>query len=168
MNCPKCGSRVQSGQKFCRACGDSLQIITQPLATPAAIPAGGNRSGIVSRDQRPQSNAVFWGFIVMFLGAALGVIGKMIVHWEVLTAVGALTAMVGMFLIAYPSLTSLRRGKAASTSPSPEQLPAAQPVERLLPTPGDTDFVPSVTERTTNLLQTQPRASKDDHPPQGK
>jgi len=121
----------------------------------------GNQTSVVSRDQRPQSNVVFWGFIVMFIGAALGVIGKMIVRWEPLTAVGALTAMVGMFLIGYPALASLRRGKVAS--PSQEQLPTGPQVERLLPTPGDTDFVPSVTERTTNLLQTEQRSPKGSH-----
>lgn len=125
------------------------------------MPGAGNRSGIVSRDQRPQGNVAFWGFIVMFIGAALGVIGKMVVHWDVLTAVGALTAMAGMFLIGYPSLASLRRGKVAS--PSQEQLPTGPQVERLLPTPGDNDFVPSVTERTTNLLQTEQRTPKDNH-----
>jgi hypothetical protein len=106
---------------------------------------------------------MFWGFIMMMIGAAFGVIGKMIVHQEVVTAVGVLTALVGMFLIGYPSLVSLRHGKTESTPAPPGQLPPGPKVERVLPAPGATDFVPSVTERTTNLLQTQQRTPKDNH-----
>ncbi len=42
MHCSKCGLQVVPDQKFCRSCGATLQMITQPLAELAAIP---NREG---------------------------------------------------------------------------------------------------------------------------
>ena len=140
MSCPNCGLETVPDQKFCRSCGTSLQVITQPLAERAA-----------SKDEMPRANSlVLWGFIIMFLGTALGVIGKMLIHVDAVTVVGVLISLAGIFLTVYPYLVPSRQKKSAS-SVKPERL--TQPQPKTLHE-GKVDYLPSITERTTDLLKT--------------
>src|SRR6185312_4298120 len=102
MNCPSCGLQSLEGQKFCRSCGTALQLTTRPLVTPTTgpevitvkdLPAGGQQG----------SAWTLWAFALMFLGVAIGVIGKMALHNEVVTVVGVLLSVAGMFLTALPN-----------------------------------------------------------------
>ena len=45
----------------------------------------------------------------MFIGVAIGVIGKKLVHDDIVTVVGILLALAGMFMTAYPYLAPSRR-----------------------------------------------------------
>ena len=154
MNCPKCGLQTLPDQKFCRSCGDSLQMITQPLAEQATVsdlertPATSFKEG-----KRRASGLMLWGFIIMFIGVAIGIIGKKLMHEEVVTGVGALVAVAGMFLTVYPYLLpSPRQRFDSDPSPQPGILIQPQP-GKYLPQESKIDYVPSITERTTNLLE---------------
>jgi hypothetical protein len=88
----------------------------------------------------------------MFIGVAIGVIGKMLVHEEVVTVVGVLVSLAGMFLTVYPYLSpSLRRIYVSTASSQPEVPTQSQP--GYLPQESSIEYVPSVTERTTDLLK---------------
>jgi len=74
-------------------------MITQPLAELAVIPNRERTPAIVFKDERqPANNFAGWGFIIMFIGVAIGVIGKMLMHEEIVTVVGVLLTLVGCFL----------------------------------------------------------------------
>lgn len=154
MNCPKCGLQTLPDQKFCRSCGDSLQMITQPLAEHAAVSHLERTLAITAKGERQQTNRLtLWGFIIMFVGVAIGVTGKMLMHEEMITVVGVLVSLVGMFLTVYPYLSPPPRQKYDSIpSPQPEVLIQSQPT-KYLPQESNIEYVPSITERTTDLLK---------------
>jgi hypothetical protein len=99
---------------------------------------------------------VLWGFIIMFVGAAVGVVGKKLMHEDIVTVVGVLMSLAGMFLTVYPYLAPVGKKHDRSPYSPPEKLPASQP--KSLPKERDIDYVPSITERTTNLLENRPAA----------
>src|SRR5215210_256926 len=106
MNCPKCGLQALPDQKFCRSCGDSLQMVTQPLAEHATVSHLDRTPAIVSKHVKQRANSpALWGFIIMFIGVAIGVIGKMLMQEEMVTVIGVLLSLAGMFLVVYPSLS---------------------------------------------------------------
>src|SRR3982751_5917344 len=113
MNCSKCGLQSLPGQKFCRSCGASLQMITRPLAESATISDLERRPAIIFKDEKQRANKlILWGFIIMFIGVAIGIIGKKLMHEEIVTVVGILVSLAGMFLTAYPYVASPRREKS--------------------------------------------------------
>lgn len=151
MTCPKCGFPSQSDQKFCRACGASLRVTTQPLME--LKPERGSASG--ARIQTQPGNAlVLWGFVIMLIGVAVGVVGKKLLHEDIVTVVGVLISLVGMFLTVYPYLSPARRQRIESTPSSTKpEVVIASPPANYLPQGSDTEYVSSVTERTTDLLK---------------
>lgn len=164
MNCPKCDSPVLPDQNYCRACGASLQLVTQPLAGYAAVSDREKLPAIDFKGEQRTSRLVLWGFIIMFIGVAIGVIGKMLIHQETVTVIGVLVSLVGMFLTAYPYLSPSTRQKHESIpSSQPEVIKQSQPT-RYLPHERNTAYVPSITERTTNLLkEPAPARTEEEH-----
>lgn len=109
---------------------------------------------------------MLWGFIIMLLGVAVGIIGKKLMHEEIITVVGALVSVAGMFLTVYPYLSPASRQKVDSSPASqPDILIQSQP-GKYLPEKSNTQYVPSITERTTNLLK-NPAASRPEQKEDG-
>jgi hypothetical protein len=154
MNCPKCGLQTLPDQKYCRSCGGNLQIITQPLAEHDTVSDLERTPAITSKGEQQRTNSLpLWGFIIMFIGVAIGVIGKKLMHEEIVTVVGVLVSLVGMFLTVYPYLSPSPRQKLdSSPSASPKILTPSQPA-KYLPQESNIEYVASITERTTDLLK---------------
>jgi predicted nucleic acid-binding Zn ribbon protein len=135
MNCPQCGNAVEPEQRFCRECGTRL------LAdVPNRVRMGGM--------------AVL---TLIFVGLMVAIFGKMFeMKWLAYT--GLAVMMTGAFLIAaYGMIRETRPRKSR-----PPALKAKSPVvsvekvdttNKLLPI-GQADYIPSVVENTTDLLQT--------------
>ena len=157
MTCPKCGWQTLPEQKFCRSCGASLQITTQPLADHNAA-ISEQRTSTSTRTSAPANTLVLWGFVIMFVGVAIGVVGKKLMHEDIVTVVGILMSLAGMFLAVYPYLLPPRAKQDISPRSQPEELAAFQ-APKSLPEERNIDYVPSITERTTNLLENRPAAS---------
>jgi hypothetical protein len=91
---------------------------------------------------------------LMFGGLMVAMTGKMVdIRW--LTFAGVFACMGGMFLMAAFAMyrqTSPKKRRSRPTAP-PVSLDRAGTTNKLLPI-GQNDFVPSVTESTTNLLAT--------------
>jgi hypothetical protein len=118
-----------------------------PKANQGTILASG--SGI---EKQKGNGLVLWGFVIMLIGAAIGIVGKKLLHEDIITVVGALISLVGMFLTVYPYLSPSRLQKNYNLPSKPEVLIASQPAN-YLPQGSTTEYVPSITERTTNLLK---------------
>lgn len=160
MNCPKCGLQAQPDQKFCRVCGAGLQMTTQPLAELA------RRRPVSANNEKQRANKLtLWGFILMFIGVAVGLTGKKLMHEEMVTYMGGLLAVAGMFLTAYSSISRASRQKFDSFPSSQPKVLDRSPPDKYLPQERSIEYVPSITERTTNLLEnsaaTRPKQKED-------
>ena len=89
----------------------------------------------------------------MFIGVAIGVIGKKLIHEDIVTVVGILISLVGMFLTAYPYLSPAPRKEHDSSLPSQPEVLTESQTTKSLPEGSNTEYVPSITERTTSLLE---------------
>lgn len=130
MNCPNCESPTLANQQFCRACG-----------------------AVLMANERRSIPPQFWGLVMAFGGILIAMTGKIAdVRWVTFT--GAFISIAGMFAIAALSLLwqSRPRKRKASPLPLPGVLSHADTTNKLLPI-GDNDFIPGVTERTTDLLK---------------
>ena len=154
MSCHKCGLQTIPDQRFCRSCGESLQTNTTPLVKHAKVFELQSQPANILKDENERaSRLMLWGFIIMFIGVAVGIIGKKLMHEDIVTVVGALVSIAGIFLTVYPYLSpSSRRKIDSSPSSQPDILSQSQPA-KYLPPERNIEYVPSITERTTNLLE---------------
>ena len=157
ITCPKCGLETFADQKFCRYCGARMQFTTQQLLKPEAIADLGRISTIGAKGGHERANHfVLWGFISMLIGVAIGVVGKKLLYEEVITVIGVLISLLGMFLVVFPYLSPSRR-KENDLSQSPQQRVLTSPERtKYLREASDIEYVPTVTERTTDLLENSP------------
>ena len=165
MDCPNCGLETQANQKYCRSCGAGLQMTTQPLTRQGAIPDFESQAAISRNEENhPGNNLAVWGFMIMFIGVAIGVIGKMLLHQDLITVIGVLVSLAGMFISAYPYLSTPARQQSDSNLTSQAKVAKSSPRVKQLPEESDIEYVPSITERTTNLLpeDARPRTSTKD------
>ena len=129
-------------------------MITQPLVEHATLSELERRPAIILKDEKQRaSRLMLWGFIIMFIGVAVGIIGKKLMHDDLVTVIGALVSIAGMFLTVYPYLSPFF-GRKVDSSPSSQAdtLSQSQP-GKYLPPESKMEYVPSITERTTNLLE---------------
>src|SRR5215204_1126121 len=98
MNCSKCGLEIQANQKYCRACGARQSMTTRQLVQPQTVSDIPGTSAIGPRGGKDRdNNFVLWAFIIMFIGAAIGVVGKKLLHEDIITVIGVLISLAGMF-----------------------------------------------------------------------
>ena len=154
MTCPKCGLQSLADQKFCRSCGAPLRMTTQQLVRPRDVSDLTGVSAAGSEGRKPQRmNLVLWGFVMMLIGVAIGVVGKKLLDEDIITVVGVLISLAGIFLVSYPYLFPRRQKSDASVPLSQPQVLDPPHTAEYLPPGNNVDYVPSITERTTTLLE---------------
>ena len=154
MHCPNCGAEASAGQKFCRACGLSLERFAQLLAE--LLPDGEDENLARARRRLRQLEKAVkiagWtigsalGILLTFFGAYILIKrhdGGAI--FPLLFGVGIIAAM---FLISYGS--SLKK-KVSERFPSQSKLPSAETTNKLL-SEDQSRIAMSVTEQTTARL----------------
>jgi len=157
MNCPACGLQTLPEQKFCRTCGKSLGPDTRPDSLQKSDVR--ENSLLHEQEKARTANWMLWGFVVMFIGVAIGVVGKKLLHDDLVGTIGILISLAGMFATVYPHLSqSSRRRTRPTPSSDPEPLIQSLPTKELVE--NKIEYIPSVTERTTNLLDTPISASR--------
>jgi len=162
MYCPNCGKPTSTDQKFCRACGLGLEKIAQSLGEQ--LPARGDQS-LRARQERLEKLGV--GALSVFglgiLGFLLYAVGqKLLATGGSLLAILAIVGLVIMFGCGLLSAILFARAKelgeqASKRQPSPDELTGS--TKELLPE-GRFEPVPTVTERTTELLFVESRDPK--------
>ena len=165
MHCPNCGQKTDSKLKFCRSCGMKLDSVARALdehldsgqaaeSGESGEPGESQEKGSDERAMRNVIYLIFTGFIIVFIGAALAILGKQISPWVKMT--GALLALFGILVSICSAMYAAIRGekalRPASSKREPKDMEEGSAGELL---PGD-DFVPapSVTESTTRNLDT--------------
>lgn len=162
MYCPNCGKQTAPDQKFCRACGLGLDKIAQSLGEQ--LPARIDET-LLARKERFEKLGV----------AALSVFGLGVISivlylaGKELLAKGDLREVLfalGLFVMLACGLVSVflfAKAKDLGEKASQRQLPSAterpSSTKELLPE-GHFEPVPTVTERTTELLFAEKRDKK--------
>jgi hypothetical protein len=153
MFCPNCGNQGARDQKFCRSCGMNLQKVATALIDHLAKPGSDQLSLETPAAVRScaRRNAL-WGMAITFTGIAYGVVGKLMIHEDIVTGAGALVAVIGMFWFAFVLLyAGLRPTPGARGLSQSVMTPDAKTTAQLTPERVP-DIMPSVVERTTDLL----------------
>lgn len=162
MYCPNCGTKTAESQNFCRACGLGLEKIAVSLNEQ--LPARVDRSLLEQKERFEKLGvaalSVFglglFSFIVYSIGYKL-----MLSKGDVLTGL----AMIGFIIMIACGLASVvlfAKAKEAGDEASkrrPQDLSTGSDSTKELLTEGHFEPVPTVTERTTELLAVEKRDS---------
>lgn len=151
MHCPNCGTKTSTEQKFCRSCGLSLDEFARMLTEQ--LPEA--RARLLERQQRVEQwlGRVSGAFVAMIVCALLvGVVWGVIMKGQILGGLLLLAFIIGavasLSLVYYNE--SLKEKLGQPNAPDPA-LPESAPTGKLL-SESRSEPVPSVTERTTELL----------------
>ena len=163
MYCPNCGTKTSTDQKFCRACGLGLEKIASSLSEQ--LPTKVDLSLQQQKERYEKLGMAALGvFGLGLLSFVLYAIGSkvMMTHGNIL----AILVILGFVIMIACGLTSVvlfatakEVGEATTKRPSQESLTSSESTKELL-TEGNFETVPSVTDRTTDLLVVEKRDSK--------
>lgn len=152
MYCPSCGKTNSAEQKFCRSCGLGLEKIAQTVVEQLPV----TNKNLEERQRKVDRwlSIILGSSLSIFVGAIIyAIVYKiMIVKGQVAGGLIFLAIIVGLLLslllVVYRE--SLREASTKQKLSQPA-LPDTAPTGKLLPEP-NLEPVPSVTERTTELL----------------
>jgi hypothetical protein len=150
MYCPNCGTQPPAGQKFCRACGMDLRVVTDAFAHQQTDkPSAQSLLLIERRTLHGAYLKALAGLAAIFLGFALFSSLKIDGNAGSGQTFGVLLAMAGIFMVVRPLLALLRSGQPLTPATSQ---PLISPSETATLPPLKAE-APSVAEDTTRHLQ---------------
>ncbi len=161
MLCPNCGTKTKTEHKFCRRCGMNLEPVSRALAEHLSSGGAPTARGAGRGTARPMMGGLFAGVIVMVI--LFGVLMMAFLPGKAFKVFGVATALVGIVAARAAVFSTLRTaGRAGEDDEAPAQ-PAlegeAATTGRLLHEQ-TAEPVPSVTERTTELLGVEAKDRK--------
>lgn len=166
MHCPSCGNESSLDQKFCRKCGFNLEPISKLVVQRSP-------SEDIQPDKQEQEKALVrrmfrsmgWGLLIVLIGVILLVMARAPAPGLLENVLGVLSLifLLGGTAVAGYSIFDAVRSSTKPALPRPRvskaEISQAETTNELLeeriPVP-----VPSVTERTTQLIATESQAGK--------
>ncbi len=160
MHCPGCGHESSLDQKFCRKCGFNLEPVGKLFKNESG-PDERKRERAEREKQavRRMVSWMMWGMLVMLIGVILTVVNKQLKLDQPVGLIATFIILAGVSATMYGLLDAMRGGKQPRKSKklegSRDDLPPVTEIKADttrelaggMPIP-----VPSVTERTTNLI----------------
>jgi hypothetical protein len=162
MYCPQCATPLSDDQKFCRACGLGLEKVSRVLAGEHLADEP-DKSEYMS-DERFQSRKVIlerWGIITIIVALLVGclipiILGINMYYPGLIPLVLILSGLAGFLLFSGAILLiyadGLPKKPADRDSSRSAKLPQAKQTNKL-PPEDHSEYIPSVTEGTTDLLE---------------
>ena len=154
MHCPNCGKQASDAQQFCRACGMSLETVGKLVAkhtgSPAAIQAKLDKAEAEKAVARTMFNWMMWGMLMVGIAVVMIVVNKSFPIGDWFRLLSSLLAVGGLGVAVGGVFNALRRGMLPARR-EPDQL-AGAPDTNELPTNSSPAELPSITERTTQLI----------------
>ncbi len=146
MYCPNCGTKTSSDQKFCRGCGLGLEKIA--LSLNEQLPA---KVDLSLQQQKERFEKLGVAALSVFGLGVLGVIIYGIIYKLMISGGSILTglAALGFIIMVVCGLASVVL--FAKANEAGEAATESGPTQELL-TEGHFEPVPSITDRTTELL----------------
>jgi len=154
MFCPSCGSKNSTQQRFCRSCGLSLEKIAQSLVEQ--LPSKPNESLEKRKDKLERLGVIaLSGFGVVGVGFLfyLIIFKMMLAEGKVLAGLAFLALIIcGLLAVVFFNYAnSLKDAAVKNRLQEPDELPQDEMSVKLL-NDSYLEPMPSVTERTTELL----------------
>lgn len=156
MYCPNCGNKTSAGHRFCRSCGLGLEKIAQSLVEQLPTKLDENLRERKNKIERLGVAALsIFGVGVLSL-ILYGVCWVILVEGKVLEGVGLLAFFVivacGLLSVyLFAKADEVKEAEAKRPAEQPEELAEKDASAKLL-AEGSLEPIPSVTERTTELL----------------
>lgn len=164
MYCPNCGKENSAEQKFCRACGLSLEQAVQSLLEQ--LPDIELDRNLRNRQRKVDRLTTLVGasaISIVVIGVLWGIIYEIIiVKGEVIPGLFFLAFILGIVLFALLAMyrESLRKTSGKRQASKPTSSPVGD-TAGLLPE-SHIEPIPSVTERTTELLTVERKTGPDE------
>ena len=164
MFCPNCGNKTSIDQNFCRACGLGLEKIAVSLNEQ--LPT---RVDVSLQEQKERFEKLGVAALSVFGIGLFSIIVYLVVYKLMLSEGNILTglAALGFIIMIACGLASVflfakanEAGEAATKRKPQQALPAEGESTRELLTEGHFEPVPTITERTTDLLTIERHEAK--------
>ena len=163
MYCPNCSTETSSDQKFCRFCGLDLQMISKILTGQLPMTASNKEEIEKQGTEIDKAKAhrmiriVSLGGAVLFLGLIIVIVGKKYLHDELLNMIGALIVLTGTFIMGYGLFSTMWRSTSNPSQLTAKQGETQRELENRVEAKRVAEPMLSVTERTTELMESSER-----------
>jgi zinc ribbon protein len=155
MHCPNCAQPATADQQFCRSCGMSLEAVSKLVAehssSPVEVQKKADKVALEAAIVRTMFNWIMWGMIAIGVGVLLLVINKNIGIGSHLNLPISFLLLGGVGIVSAGVLKAIKQGTLLATSRNANQI-TGSPDTKSLPTHPIPASLPSVTERTTQLI----------------
>ena len=159
MHCPSCGAETTLEQRFCRSCGMDLETVSKLVvahSSPETLKV--EKSLTKKAAQRRMYQSFKWSVIFFILGMASLAATKTLGFAKVYNLGPLFLVFLGMGLMLFGALSPMRdRASSLRSLPGPgstSELPEVETTKEL-PSARVPVSVPSITERTTQLIATE-------------
>ncbi|HSK63924.1 MAG TPA: zinc-ribbon domain-containing protein [Pyrinomonadaceae bacterium] len=163
MYCPNCGKQTPTDHRFCRVCGLGLEKIA--LSLGEQLPARIDETLLARKERLEKIGVAALSVFGLGLLSILGyIIGQKLLTQGSLFGVLAILGLVLMFACGLGSVFLFARAKELGEEATKRQLPGSTEKSsstRELLAEGSFEPVPTVTERTTELLFAERKRDKE-------
>jgi len=155
MHCPNCGKVATPDQQFCRSCGMNLESVGKLVAEhSSAISPSQTKIEKARAEQeivRRMFTSLMIGMAILGFGVFLLVVNKSFRLGMPVSLLASFLLLGGTGYAAFAVLNAIRKGASLPLGTAAKELPVTAS-DKSLPTNPVPEQLPSVTERTTQLI----------------